>query len=145
MLTPFTRKTLTRVSFLVWLLISALILPLSSLAGQTVVIDKHVTHPKVLGNGDLPDGDVSSNPASLLDPNNNTVQVLPGGQVDGGIIGGYSVSVYGTATTTGNSVSMRGGQVAYTKPGLRFYGVSVFFMEQMLPDCTLSGTRRSGP
>ena len=110
MLTPFTRKTLTRVSFLVWLLISALILPFSALAGQTIVIDKHVTHD-VHGNGDLPNGDVSSLPASLLDPNNNTVQVLPGGQVDTSIIGGYSDSVYGTATATNNSVSMSGGQV----------------------------------
>ena len=116
MVTPFARKTLTRVSFLVWLLISALILPFSALAGQTIVIDKHVTHT-VYGNGDLPNGDVSSFQASLLDPDNNTVEVLPGGQVDGGIFGGESYSDTGTATATNNSVSMSGGQV-----GLSIFG-----------------------
>ena len=111
MFTPFARKTLTRASFLVWLLLCALVLPVSALAGNTVVIDKPVTH-SVVGNGDLPDGALTGNDfANLLDPNNNTVQVVPGGDVSTNVFGGIASNPLGTDTATGNSVTISGGDV----------------------------------
>ena len=97
-----------RFHFLACLLVFSLLMPVSALAGQTVIIDKTVMHD-VYGNGDKPDGERSS-PADLLASNNNSVQVQQGGVVNGFVFGGYESSS-GDATASNNSVRITGGEV----------------------------------
>ena len=105
-------------NLLTLLLVCSFFLPLPALAGQTVVINKPVTHD-VYGNGDLPNGDVTGGDvANLLDPNDNTVQIRTGGQVGGDVSGGYSYSNSGTAASVANNntVTMSDGQVVGDVP-----------------------------
>jgi hypothetical protein len=84
----------------------AALLPGTALAA-TVTIDTAVNN--VSGNSTPPDYDVWP-PASLGDPDNNTVVIGPGGTVAGDV-DGADVIAEGAATATGNSVVVNGGMV----------------------------------
>ena len=104
------KKPISGFSLPAWLLVSSFCITDSALAGETVIIDKPVGYD-VYGNGDLPYGELS-NVANLLDSNNNTVQVVTGGQASEPVYGGYSQTATGTTSSNGNSVIISGGRAS---------------------------------
>ena len=81
---------------------------LPALAGNTVNIDSSVPAGNVYGNGPGPNGSsfMPFPPGDLLDPNNNTVNIISSGMVNGDVYGGWS-NAPGTGAN-GNSVNISG-------------------------------------